>query len=292
MEVLFPSTITELQTLMSHTPGGLMMAGGTDLLVELRRTGQKPPALFCLERVTQLQRLERTGRELFVGAGVTLQRLLECETVIQDIPVLWQALEELGSPPVRHSATLAGNVCTASPAGDAIAPLQVLGAEVEIVRATGRCRRPVAEFVTGPGRTALQPGEVVTGVAIPLPPAGSFSAYYKVGKRKALAIAVASLAVLLETADEGRVKRVKLAWGSVGPTVMTVPAVEAAIAGQVLSTKVLRAAGIIAAAAVNPIDDIRASAEYRRQLAGNLLLRLLDEPVKSGGEHCVKSASR
>jgi CO/xanthine dehydrogenase FAD-binding subunit len=293
MEILFPQTVVELQTLLSHTPGGLIMAGGTDLLVKLRKSGQLPPALFCLERLAEFQQIENTEKELFIGAGVTLQRLLECKTVKEEIPVLWQAMTGLASPPIRHVATLVGNLCTASPAGDTLPPLYVLGTLVEIERPNGRCRMPVSDFVMGPGKTALQSGEFVTGVAIPLPTPGIFSMYYKVGKRKSMAIAVASLAVLIETTEEGLVKKIKLAWGSVGPTVMTVPAVENILAGKVLSMEGLRMAGAIAAAAVNPIEDIRASAGYRRQLAGNLLLRLLEGPLGIWeGDKCVESTNR
>ena len=133
----------------------------------------------------------------------------------------------------------------------------------------------MAEFITGPGKTTLQPGEIVTAVRVPRPSTGSNSAYFKLGKRKAMAIAVASLATMLETGEDGNIKRIKLAWGSVGPTVVTAPAAESYLAGRPLSLESLNEAGRIAAADIHPIDDIRASADYRRRVAGNLLLRLI-----------------
>ena len=249
------------------------MAGGTALLVKLRHSGRRPPALICLERIAELQELTLTDAEITIGAAVTLQRLLECDTVKTEFAALHQALTVLASPPVRHSATLAGNLCTASPAGDTLPPLYVFNASVDTV-CTGKYRRiPVAEFIAGPGRTVLQPGEVVTSVRLARGPSGRNSGYYKVGKRQAMAIAVASLAALVTPEKNGR-RQIRLAWGSVGPTVMTAPAIESFLADRSFTEENLRQAGALVSEFVQPIDDLRASAGYRRQLAANLLLRL------------------
>lgn len=274
MEVLFPRTLEELWAMFAACPGGRVLAGGTDLLVELRKTGDKPSVVFCLERLTALQHIERVGRELCIGAGVTLQRLLECPVVEQEFPALRQALSVLGSPPVRHGATLGGNICTASPAGDTLPPLYVFDASIELSSDKEQRRLSIRDFMIGPGRTALRPGEIVTGIVIPLPPPGAASTYHKVGKRKALAIAVASFAALVVRDGSGIVKQIKLAWGSVGPIITTLPEIEDFLRGESLSPERLRQAGAMAAAAVAPIDDIRASAAYRRQLTGNLLQRI------------------
>ncbi len=274
MEVFFPRTLAELWPLMAEYPTGAVLAGGTDLLVKMRKNGDRPPALFVLERLAELRQIAVEGGGLHIGAAVTISELAASDIVRKALPALWQAAAVLGSPPVRHSATLGGNVCTASPAGDTLAPLYVFDAVVVVAGAAGRRCLPIGDFIAGPGRTALATGEIVTGVVVPLPPAGAFSAYYKVGKRQAMAIAVASLAVCLEQAGDGSVEKIRLAWGSVGPTVISLPAVEAFLRGRRLSPAVLRQAGDMAAAAVRPIDDVRAGADYRRQLAGNLLLKL------------------
>ncbi|HWR29021.1 MAG TPA: xanthine dehydrogenase family protein subunit M [Negativicutes bacterium] len=274
MDVLFPRTLEELQKLRAETPGGLVMEGGTDLLVKIRKTGQKPTAIFCIERIAELQRLDVLDDEIVIGAAVTLQQLLECDTIKTELTALFEALSVLASPPVRHSATLVGNVCTASPAGDTLPPLYVFAAEVEISNTSGRRRQSIAEFITGPGKTTLQPDEIVTAVRVPRPVDGTHSVYYKVGKRKAMAIAVASMAARFEFGEAGAIKTIKMAWGSVGPTVVGAIGVEAYLAGGSLSVDCLREAGRLASAAVCPIDDVRASADYRRQVTGNLLLRL------------------
>lgn len=276
MKVLFPRTPAELRAMFAAFPGGSVLAGGTDILVRLRKTGDKPPALFCLERLTALQNIAVCGEELVIGAGVTIEQLVASAIVKKTFPALWQAASVLGSPPVRHGATVGGNICTASPAGDTLPPLYVFGAEVMIGNGEDQRRMGIADFIAGPGCTALGPGEFVAGVALPLPASEEFSVYYKVGRRQALAIAVVSLAVSLQREKGGAVRRIKLAWGSVGLTVTTLPAVEEFLRGQRLSAALLRQAGAMAAAAVRPIDDVRASAAYRRQVAGNLLLRLAE----------------
>jgi len=274
MDVLFPRTLEELQKLRTKMPGGLVMSGGTDLLVKIRKTGQKPTAIFCIERIAELQRLDVLDDEIVIGAAVTLQHLLECDTIKTELTALFEALSALASPPVRHSATLVGNVCTASPAGDTLPPLYVFAAEVEISNTSGRRRQSIAEFITGPGKTTLQPDEIVTAVRVPRPVDGMHSMYYKVGKRKAMAIAVASMAARFELGEAEVIKNIKMAWGSVGPTVVRAIDVEAYLTGRPLSVDCLREAGRLASAAVCPIDDVRASADYRRQVTGNLLLRL------------------
>lgn len=274
MQVLFPKTLEELWAMFDGFPDGRVLAGGTDLLVRMRKQGDKPPAVFCLDCLEQLQRLETVDGEMIIGAGTTLQRLWECPGVAQELPALSQAVSVFGSPPLRHSATLGGNICTASPAGDTLPPLYVYGASLVLSSSQAQRRVPIGDFILGPGRTALRPGEIVTEVVIPLPPSGAASNYYKVGRRKALAVAVASLAYLVQQDKNGIIEQIKLAWGSVGPTIVTLPAIEEFLRGKRLVPEQLQQAGHLAAAAVMPINDVRASAGYRRHLAGNLLLRL------------------
>lgn len=276
MQVLFPQSLAELHILRQEIPDGRILAGGTDLLVKLRHTRKKPPALFALERVGELGEVTISDTEITIGAAVTLQRLLECDTVKTEFSALFRAVETLASPPVRHGATLAGNVCTASPAGDSVPPLVVFGATIEISSPSGCRRISLADFIRGPGMTVLQPSEVVTAVRIRRPSSPRQSVFHKVGKRRAMAIAVASMAALLEE-DEPGGRRIRLAWGSVGPTVITSPTIERLLEERGFDNSALCEAGQLLADIVRPIDDVRASAEYRRRLAANLLLRLADD---------------
>jgi xanthine dehydrogenase FAD-binding subunit len=171
-------------------------------------------------------------------------------------------------------ATLGGNLVTASPAGDTLPPLYVLQAQVE-VRSRRQVRRtPIADFIKGPGQVDLAPGEVVAGVWLCRQPEFNLHHFEKVGRRRALAIAMASLAALLEVGSKGVVRQARLAWGSLGPHVITSKTVEEALEGNALTLENLDRAGQLARQSVQPIDDVRASASYRRQMSGLLLQRL------------------
>lgn len=280
MNVLHPRDLPELFAAL-QAPQAHILAGGTDLLVRLRaaqaKGGHGPQTLVRLDGIDALRGVERTpGGELRLGAAATHAELLAHPLLRAELPELTAALAELGSPPIRNMGTLGGNICTASPAGDSLPPLLALGAEVELVSVRGVRRMPLADFITGPGRTRLEPGEVLAAVLAPPRPEFQVRRFEKVGRRSALAVAVVSLAALLRL-ERGRVPRVleaRLAWGSVGPTVWRCPEAEAALVGRRLTLSALGSAAAIVRAQVRPIDDLRASAEYRRQVAGNLLLRL------------------
>ena len=221
--------------------------------------------------------------DLFIAAAFTHSRILEHPSVRTEFPVLAQALRVLGSPPIRHMGTIGGNIVTASPAGDTLPALYALDAEVEIRSRDQSRRLPIGDFIRGPGSVALNTGEILAGVWLRKAPHWNIQHYEKVGRRKAQACAVASMAALLRVTDAGRIERIRLAWGSVGPFVITAPDVEAALTGRVLSLESLESVRGMVEHAVAPIDDLRASAEYRRRVAGALLLRLLSSHAGSGG---------
>ena len=276
MEVLFPEKPDELWDMWRKNPSAKLMAGGTDLLVQVVNRNIRPQALLCLERVKELQQIKREESEIWIGAALTHQRLLDSDIVKEELPVLWQALSVLGSPPIRHAGTIGGNICTASPAGDTLPALYVLEAQVEIHSARGKRRLPIHEFVTNPGCTALEQDEILSGIIIPLKWQGASYGYFKIGHRKALAIAVVSLAAIWRTDSDRILKEVKLAWGSVGPKIVVFPEIEKWLIGKPLNEKVLQEVKKMVLQGLQPIDDIRATADYRKKSAGNLLLKLLD----------------
>lgn len=277
MNVLAPRSLPELFAALGE-PGARLLAGGTDLLVRLRaaaREGRAAPAVLVrLDGVPELHGITRAADGAFrLGACCTHAELLAHPDLRAMLPALAAALAELGSPPIRNMGTLGGNICTASPAGDSLPPLVVLGAELELASEAGMRRLPLAEFITGPGRTQLRPGEVLA--AVRAAPARGFAVQHfeKVGRRNALAVAVVSLAALLRL-ERGRVAEARLAWGSVAPTVWRCPEAEAELVGGRLTLTALERAARVVRERVRPIDDIRAGAAYRREVAGNLLLRL------------------
>jgi xanthine dehydrogenase FAD-binding subunit len=253
--------------------GARPMAGGTDLLVRLRR--QPPCDVALLEGIPGLDAVGLADGQIRLGATATHARLLAHPLVRERLPVLAQALAALGSPLVRNMGTLGGNIVTASPAGDTLPPLYALDATVELASRQGTRRLPLADLVLGPGRTALARAEIVSAVLVTPPPPEALQHFEKVGRRDALAVAVASLAAVLVRDAAGRVTEARLAVGGLGPTVTRCAQAEALLLGRSLDRNILAAVGQRIRDAVSPIDDIRATAAYRLRLAGNLPLRLL-----------------
>lgn len=275
-DVFLPRTLCELWRYWEDEPGAAVYAGGTDLLVQMRSRMANPSSLICLERIEDLRGIGEEGGFIRIGAGSTHAQLLESALVRQHLPVLAQALEVLGSPPIRNMGTIGGNICTASPAGDTLPPLYALDAEVELRRQDGGRRMALKDFIVGPGQTRIDKREVLAEVWVPKADAYNLQHYEKVGQRSALAVSIASLAALLRVSSAGLVEKVRLAWGSVGPTIVTCLAAEQALVGEKLTLESLQQAAALVRQTVAPISDVRADATYRRTLAGNLLLRLLE----------------
>jgi len=281
-QVHLPQTMADLWSCLDGDPGALIYAGGTDLLVKMR-TGKTAasPALICIDRLGELRDVRETAAGIWIGAAATHTELLRHPVISTHLPVLTQALHTLGSPLIRNMGTIGGNICTASPAGDTLPPLYILQAEVEL-----RCRDnarilPIREFITGPGETQLQQGEVLTAIRVKKPAGYNVHHFEKVGQRKSMACAVASMAALLRLSPAGMIEAARLAWGSSGPTIVTDATLEDTLIGKKLSQETLTCAAQRIRQIVTPIDDVRASADYRRTVSGNLLLRLLDAQLQN-----------
>jgi len=277
MEYYFPASVAEAITLMQqYGEQARLIAGGTDLLLDIERQRYHAQALVDVTRIPALQRMELDGGGVTIGAAVTYSRLLAWSAFCEGVPLLADAIRRIGSVQIRNVATLVGNITNASPAGDALPPLYVLGAQVHVDGPQGRRLVPIEKFVLGVRRIALEPGELVTHVTFHLPGPGWCGAFGKVGLRRAMIITVANVAVLL-LAEGGRMAEVRIALGAVAPTVLRVPEVETFLAGSTLDEETVVQAGRLATQAVQPIDDVRASASYRREVAGGLVRRTLRE---------------
>ncbi len=285
-EVFLPRTLEDLWSILNREPHAAIYAGGTDLLVKMRSGLLDAPCLVCLERIEALRGIRDDGQEVFIGSATTHSQLLEDPLILEHFMVLAKSVSVLASPPIRHMGTIGGNIVTASPAGDTLPALYVLRAEVEISSGSGSRRLSLASFIRGPGSVDLRQGEVLTGVWLQKAPQWNVHHYEKIGRRKAQACAIASMAAILEMSDEGRIEKARLAWGSVGPTVIMSAAVEECITGGDLSLETLRPGVKLVQEEVSPIDDIRASAEYRRTVAGALLLRLVECTGKEKPHRC------
>jgi len=274
-DVVLPASLNELLEILAGDPDATVYAGGTDLLVKMRQGLVDPALLVCIERVAELRGVIDEGDKLWIGPAMTHASLLEHPLIQRHLPLLVSAVEKLASPPIRHMGTIGGNIVTASPAGDTLPPLYLTDAEVEI-RSNGSSRTvPIFNFVLGPGVVDLQPGEIISGIRVAKPPAYIVHHFEKVGRRTSQACTVVSLAALMSVSRDGLIERARIAWGGVGPTVVTSKEVDEALQGKPLSIATLASVGPLVEAAVSPIDDVRAGAEYRCAVAAALVLRLV-----------------
>ena len=278
MEILQPDTLAEAVQLRAAHPGAAALAGGTDLMVELNFDRRRPGAILDLTRVPELTTWAPEDGRLRVGAGVTYTRLVD--ELGEQLPGLAIASRTVGSLQIRNRGTVGGNLATASPAGDALPPLYTSGAVVELASVRGTRSVPVAEFVTGPKRTALAPDELIT--AYTLPAAGGPQQFAKVGTRNAMVIAVCSFSVALWPED----RRVATCIGSAGPTPLRAAEAESFIEGVLdehgywdgggaLPDVAVQRFGELAGQAASPIDDVRGTAAYRRHALAVMARRTL-----------------
>ncbi len=269
-----------LDALADAPEGTRVLAGGTDLMVHLR-AGKRFPRLVNVARVSELQALRVWGGALEVGAGVTVARLLRDAEVRRHAALLWQAADRFASPLVRSRATVGGNLVNASPAADLTLALLALDARVELVSRAGGVRSlGVDELVLGPGKTALGAGELVRTVRVPLAKPTAFHHFEKSGPRPALEISVAAVAVALRIED-GRVVEPRIACGAVAPVPLRVVPAEQVLAGRELTPALIEEAALAAAKVVRPIDDVRATALYRRRLVAAFVRRSLTAALDS-----------
>jgi len=279
--VYLPATLEAVLEILSREPSARLFAGGTDLLVRSSAVRRNEGSLVCLERVEGLSGVSESDGAVRIGACTTHGELMAGGLIRERFPLLREAVRHIGAPAVRNMGTIGGNICTASPAGDSLPALHILDAEVELHSAKGRRRMPLGRFILGPGLTALEPGEVLTAVWIDKDQGFNFHHFEKVGQRKAMAISVASMAFAARLNGDGIVARARCAFGSVAPKVFTSQVLDAFFAGKPLNEETLGAAAALVREGVSPISDVRASEEYRRTVAGNLLMRL--EGAKAAG---------
>jgi len=272
--VYLPATLEAVFEILSREPSARLFAGGTDLLVRSSAVRRNEGLLVCLERVEGLSGVSESDGAVRIGASTTHGALMVSALVEERFPLLREAVRHIGAPAVRNMGTIGGNICTASPAGDSLPPLYILDAKVELRSAKKERRMPLSGFISGPGLTALDPGEVLTAVWIDKDQGFNFHHFEKVGQRKAMAISVASMAFAARLDGDGIVVRARCALGSVAPKVFTSQVLDDFFAGKPLNEETLGAAAALVREGVTPISDVRASEEYRRTVAGNLLMRL------------------
>ncbi len=262
MDVLTPRSLDEALQLKAEHPDAVPIQGGTDVMVALNFDRARPDVVLNLNEVSELRGWSRENGTLRLGAGLTYAEALSGE-LAEALPALAEASRTVGSPQIRNRGTIGGNLGTASPAGDALPPLFVENAEVELASVRGRRRLALGDFLVGVKQNALEPDELIVSVLVE--PSGQPQTFMKVGPRNAMVIAVCSLAVV---ADRRR-GELRASFGSSSPVVRLVsaPLDEAASFPERV------------AAAASPIDDVRGTAAYRRHALRVLAQRALERCV-------------
>jgi len=264
-----------LSLLAEHQSAARIIAGGTDLLLELER-GKRPNVrvLIDITRIPGLDTISRVGDMLRLGPLVNYNHVVAHPLIRERALLLAQAAWEVGAPQIRNRATVAGNLITGSSANDTITPLLALGAEVVLSSVEGERTVPLSAFYTGLRATVMRPDEMLTAIHFPLLAENERGTFIKLGLRRAQAISVNNVAVVVRMEGD-IVTRASIALGSVAPTVIRVPGAEAALVGQPLTEETIRSAARIAAATPTPITDVRGTAEYRVEMIKVLVARAL-----------------
>lgn len=276
-----PHTLPETLALLSEGRSEIIpIAGGTNVIPDLRSRRHVPKGLIDISRLDDLGGVRREDGTIFVGGNVTIAELLSSSIVREVGRPLHQAASVFANPLVRNRATLAGNLVDASPAADTAPPLLVLDAVVDLVSQSGCRSMPVSEFFKGVRQTARRPDELLAGVRWPLPGPRTAFGYTKLGLRQADAIAVVGVAVCLEVDASGFCQMARIGLGSVAPTPMRALEAEACLVGTRIHEETIHEAAKLAAEAVSPISDLRASDRYRRRMVEALVSRLLHQAAK------------
>lgn len=275
-----PTSIDEACSLLGHYGAkAKVLAGGTDLLVNLKKKLLAPEQIISLNKIDGLTGVsDQKGKGISIGPLSTAAYLVGSRLIQEKGTVLGQGAGRLGSPLIRNRATVGGNLVTARPASDLAPPLLVLGASLILKGPKGERTVPLEDFILGPGQTAIQPDEILSQIFIPYFEGPSSGAYIKLGSRKALEISLVNVASFLALGPDGSIEQARVALGAVGPTPLLSPSAAKVLKGVKPKDEkdpVFKEAAGAAAKDARPITDHRGSAEYRREMVEVLALRTL-----------------
>ena len=252
MKYFRPKTVDEYYSISEQD--FTLFAGGTDLIPRYERGHKLPDAIIDLKKLPDFIGIKKVGNDIEIGAGTTIEEVKNNDLIKKHFNALWQATTEFGSVQIRNRATIGGNICNASPAGDTLPTLYAFNAKLLLRNKTGERTISINEFILGPGETTLGTNEILHAIMLPL--SSSNSIFYKLGLREAMAISVVNFAIVYDESD------LTIALGAVAPTIIKLSGLEKFSTNQILK-KVDNA--------ISPIDDIRATALYRRKVLQNML---------------------
>jgi len=283
-EIVFPRDEEELFEQLDEN--SIILNGGTDLVVRNRVKRLDASKLVSLNKIKKLDEIIDEGDSLRILAKATYSQILSHEIVQSEFPILKKALREIGSTQIRNRGTLAGNIVNASPAGDGVLTLYLLDALLVIRSKGGEKTVRIDNFIKGPGQTILEKGQYLHSIIIPKCPNQSVHYFKKVGQRKAMAISIASMGAIY-TLKKGMFLNLRMAFGSVAPTVIRVDEIEAMALGMKFTDETATILSEKAKHLVKPISDVRASAEYRKEVAGNLVIGMFENERTKGEQKRV-----
>ena len=282
-----PETLPDLERLLiEHKDNAKILAGGTDLLVRMKGGIQRPAVLVDIGNLASLQGIfHEEGKGTKILAGTKIATLESSPLIQEKIPGLYQAVQLLGSPQVRAMATLGGNICNASPSAETLPILMALGSELTVAGNGSERSLPIESFFLDYRRVDLRPEEYLKSELIPEQSDVAGSAYLCRMLRRAMEIDIVNVGVWFLMDPGGKCQEVRIALGSVAPVPFRAQKAEAALVGQPLSEESFQQAAEVASGEASPIDDIRGSAEYRRQTVKVLVARALNRALESVPNH-------
>ena len=263
-----PTSLSKALDLLDKYDGkARVFAGGTDLLVSMKKREILPEHLISLKGIAELKGIHDEKEGMKIGALVTLGEIEHSKMIQDKFRVLWDAAQVMASPQIRNLGTIGGNLCSAAPSADTAPPLIVLDASVEIISSKGKRKVLVENFFKGPGESVLKSGEILTQILIPRPLEKSSGAYLKLMRRAAMDLAQVGIAACLSFDSEKRICRgARIALGAVGLTPIRALKAEQILLDKEVNERVGKEAGKIAAQEANPRSSLRASKEYRREM--------------------------
>ncbi len=274
MKYYSPDTQADLFNILSDLSGKdyRLLAGGTDLMPRFESGMELPRHLVDLKRIDCFSGINDRGENIEIGSLTTTEALRKSDLIHRSFPALWQATDQFAATQIRNRATIGGNICNASPAGDTLPPLYAYQAQVKIIGPAGERQVSIADFIRGPGKTELGSAEILSSIIIPK--SQGLALFYKLGLRQAMAISVVNFAVVATVDSEKKVfNKLSIAAGSVAPTVVYLTELTTALLNH---PQGINEYGELIDDDIAPIDDIRASAAYRRKALRNVLLYSLD----------------
>jgi carbon-monoxide dehydrogenase medium subunit len=279
-----PSTVKEAAAILAKQgPNGKVLAGGTDLLVQIKEhvRGMAPDYVVSLKDIEELKEVKYSARNgLTIGAGATISEVLAVPGVRERYPGVVQGAEIIGSIQIQNIATIGGNVCNAAPSADSVPPLIAYGATALIAGPRKEREVSLEEFFLGPAKTVLKPDELLVSIHVPAPAAHSGCDYVRHTPRAQMDIAMVGVASYVELSRSGRIGSARIVLGAVAPTPIRARQAEDSLSGQAPTDDVLTQAGELAAAEESPISDMRGSAGYRRYITSVLVKRTLQAALK------------